>query len=458
MLAGLSGSFPVDASPPRTGAVATAGGRTQAGPLGAAVVIVLLIPFAGILKDVPLATLAAILIFVAGRLFNLHDLSAIARFNLLEFALALITLLTVALVGVEQGIAVAVVLAMLDRIRKSAQSQLAVLGRVAGTTSWTPLAADPDAAQQTGVLAVLFATPLWYANATHFREQMADAVARAPGTTRIVVLDAIGMADVDFTGARALGRVLDACGTQPHGVRRGPGERPPARDAAAQRAARAHRRGAVLLHGERGGDHLGRRPGGAARLKRRRLARSRSPSARRNVRGRVGRVGRGLGRGWHSPSRPRPGASDADPTIGYTSTESMPAATRAAAFCGFIRCSSTPSVVMTTMRGRPVADMTAKPASLAFAHDAAEEGPRRQAPGEEEEQGEQRDEQEHLGLVDQRVQVERDAALDEEDRDQEAEPDGLELARDPFAVLPLDEEAGRPPRPRRRRAGRRDSA
>jgi SulP family sulfate permease len=103
-----------------------------------------------------------------------------------------------------------VVLAMLDRIRRSAQSQLAVLGRVAGTTSWTPLQADPEAAQQAGVLAVLFATPLWYANATHFREQMADAVAQAPGTTRIVVLDAIGMTDVDFTGSRALGRVLDA--------------------------------------------------------------------------------------------------------------------------------------------------------------------------------------------------------------------------------------------------------
>ena len=210
VLAGLSGSFPVDASPPRTGAVASAGGRTQAGPLGAAVVLVLLIPFAGILKDLPLATLAAILLFVAGRLFNLHDLKAVARFNVVEFALALITLLAVALIGVEQGIAVAVVLAMLDRIRKGAQSHLAVLGRVAGTTSWTPLAADHNAAQQTGVLAVLFATPLWYANATHFREQMADAVARAPGITKVVVLDAIGMTDVDFTGALALGRALDA--------------------------------------------------------------------------------------------------------------------------------------------------------------------------------------------------------------------------------------------------------
>ncbi len=36
VLAGLVGAFPVDASPPRTGAVATVGGRTQAGALGAA--------------------------------------------------------------------------------------------------------------------------------------------------------------------------------------------------------------------------------------------------------------------------------------------------------------------------------------------------------------------------------------------------------------------------------------
>ncbi len=128
VVAGLFGSFPVDASPPRTGAVVTAGGRTQAGPLGAAAVMVLLIPIAGVLKDVPLATLAAVLIFIALRLFHVHDLVAIARFSRVEFALAAITLLAVVFVGVEQGIAAAVILAILDRIRLSARPQLHVLG------------------------------------------------------------------------------------------------------------------------------------------------------------------------------------------------------------------------------------------------------------------------------------------------------------------------------------------
>ncbi len=211
VVAGLVGSFPVDASPPRTGAVVTAGGRTQAGALAAAAAVLLLIPFAGVLDDVPLATLAAILIFVALRLFHLRDLTAIARFDRFEFGLAAVTLLTVALVGVEQGIGVAVGLAIIDRVRLSARPQLHVLGRVPGTTSWTPVSPDVHATQVPGVLAVLFATPLWYANAVHFREEVAAALASSPGTTRVLVLDAIGMSDVDFTGSRALGQVLHAC-------------------------------------------------------------------------------------------------------------------------------------------------------------------------------------------------------------------------------------------------------
>jgi SulP family sulfate permease len=213
VLAGLVGSFPVDASPPRTGAVVTAGGRTQAGALGAALVIVLLIPVANVLEDVPLATLAAVLIFVAIRLFKPRELRAIARFDLFEFGLTTVTLLAVVLIGVEQGIAVAVGLAILDRVRLSARPQLHVLGRIPGTTSWAPLSADLPAVEVPGILVLLFATPLWYANAVHFRDEVIGALARTPGT-RILVLDALGMSDVDFTGSRALGHVLDDCDRQ----------------------------------------------------------------------------------------------------------------------------------------------------------------------------------------------------------------------------------------------------
>ncbi len=208
IVAGLIGSFPVNASPARTGAVASSGGRTQAAGLGAAAVVILLVPAASLLKDVPLATLAAVLIFVATRIFHWRDLTAIARFDRFELGLALVTLLTVAFVGVEQGIAVAVGLAILDRARLTARPQLHVLGRMPGTTSWTPLHVGQGAAQVPSVLVVLFSTPLWYANADHFRTEVSAALAQAVGTPLVLVLDCIGMNDLDFTGSRALTQVL----------------------------------------------------------------------------------------------------------------------------------------------------------------------------------------------------------------------------------------------------------
>lgn len=207
--AGLVGAFPVNASPPRTGAVAAASGRTQMAGLVAAVAIVLVVPAAAVLRDVPTATLAGVLVLVAVRIFPLRDLAAIARFDRVEFGLAIVTLLTVALVGVEQGIAVAVGLAILDRTRLSARPQMHVLGRIPGTTSWAPLSGPEPTEQCPGALVVLFATPLWYANSAHFRAALHEARRRVRGPVTVTVLDALGMSDIDFTGMRALRALLD---------------------------------------------------------------------------------------------------------------------------------------------------------------------------------------------------------------------------------------------------------
>jgi high affinity sulfate transporter 1 len=210
--AGLIGAFPVNASPARTAAVTAARGRTQLAGLLAALGVAAVIPAAGLLRDVPLTALAGVLLFVAIRLFHLRELVAIGRFDRFELALALITLLAVALIGVEQGIGVAVGLAILDRTRLTARPTLHVLGRIPGTTSWAPLSAPEDPSEVPGVLVILFAAPLWYANATHFRVAMDHARRRGSHPPRLVVLDAVGMYDVDFTGSQALATALDELG------------------------------------------------------------------------------------------------------------------------------------------------------------------------------------------------------------------------------------------------------
>jgi SulP family sulfate permease len=210
ILSGLVGSFAVDASPARTAAVSSAGGKTQAAGIGAAVVMVALIPAAGLLTDVPLATLAAILIFVATRIFHARDLARIMRFSTWEFFLALVTLAVVAVVGVEQGIAVAVGLAILDRTWRSSRPETFVLGRIPDTTSWEDVEnPNNNAALVPGVLVFFFGAPLYFANAGYFRLKVHQAMTAAAPTPRLLVLDAVAMGDIDFTGARAIGQMLD---------------------------------------------------------------------------------------------------------------------------------------------------------------------------------------------------------------------------------------------------------
>ena len=141
-------------------------------------------PAAGLLKDVPLATLAAVLVYVATRIFHGKELLAIARFDRFEFALALVTLLAVALVGVEQGIGVAVGLAILDRTRLSSRPRMHVLGHIPNSTSWTPqLSARPrrGAGARGAVYSSLSADhPLWYANGALPRRRSRPALHPAP--------------------------------------------------------------------------------------------------------------------------------------------------------------------------------------------------------------------------------------------------------------------------------------
>src|SRR6185312_16067002 len=158
-VAGLIGAFPVNASPARTAAVTASRGRTQLAGLIAAAGMAAVVPAAALLREVPLAALAGVLLYVATRIFHLGELRAIGHFDRFELAL----------IGVVQGIGVAVVLAILDRTRLTARPSLHVLGRIPGTTSWAPLTSPEQPEEVPGVLVVLLAAPLWYANATHFR-------------------------------------------------------------------------------------------------------------------------------------------------------------------------------------------------------------------------------------------------------------------------------------------------
>jgi high affinity sulfate transporter 1 len=204
--ASFVGSFPVDSSPPRTAVVAQSGGRSQVASLVAVGVIVVIILFAtAALADLPKATLGAILAYVGSRIIRLKAIAAVWSFDRIEFGLAVFTLLAVVFVGTEFGILVAIVLAITERTRISARPHDAMLGRVAGTTSWAPISpATPTAAEVPGVKVFAFRAPLYFANANTFRDRVRALAIETDTPPAALVLDAEGVDDIDYTGAASV--------------------------------------------------------------------------------------------------------------------------------------------------------------------------------------------------------------------------------------------------------------
>jgi sulfate permease, SulP family len=205
LAAGLVGSFAVDASPPNTAITTASGAKSQLTNLvAAAVIFAVLLVLTAPLANLPQAALGATLLFIATKLFRVGDLRTILRFDRVEFGVAIVTLLVVALVGIEQGVVLAMIFSLADRTRRSARPRDAVLGREPGTDHWIPSDIGRLTEQVSGVLVYLVYAPIWYGNAEYIALRIRHLIDFSTEPVRAVVLDANGVSDIDFTGLEAL--------------------------------------------------------------------------------------------------------------------------------------------------------------------------------------------------------------------------------------------------------------
>lgn len=209
ILAGLIGGFPVNASPPSTAVVVAAGGKSQAVPLVAVVTAAALL-FGGnrLLALLPHAALAAVLIAVALRIFRLNEMIAIARRGGSEIWLVAGSILLVVGLPIQTGMLAAIVLSLLHSFYTVARPLCVELARAPGSTVWWP--PDHEAAEhEPGVLVFAAGAPLNFTNAAFIRGQLMHMVDNAPAPVRLVVLEASGVTDVDYTGANALRETVE---------------------------------------------------------------------------------------------------------------------------------------------------------------------------------------------------------------------------------------------------------
>lgn len=208
-VAALSGAFVVNGSPTQTAMAEQAGARSQVAQLCFSGVVVLVLLFlTGPLQYLPRCVLAGIVFTIAVGLIDIAGLRAIRRESPGEFWLAVTTAATVTLVGVEQGILLAVALSLLRHVRHSYRPHTALLAPDAAGR-WLPTPARAGAQSAPGLMVYRFEADLFYANARRFAGEVRTLVEQAPTPVRCFVVDAGAMTDLDYSAARDLRDLCD---------------------------------------------------------------------------------------------------------------------------------------------------------------------------------------------------------------------------------------------------------
>jgi high affinity sulfate transporter 1 len=208
--AGLFGGFPASASATRTLVAESSGARTQAAGVVAAVAIVAILAFGrGFGRDLPNAALAAVVIAGAVRLFDRRAALWLLRVRRSEFLLALTAFGGVALLGVLEGVAVAIVLSIASFVWRAWRPHDAVLGRVPNQKGYHDVERHPEAIEIPGLVLYRFDAPLFFANAERFAERLVDAIDRRTDPTRWAVVAAEPLTDIDTTAAEVLSQLVD---------------------------------------------------------------------------------------------------------------------------------------------------------------------------------------------------------------------------------------------------------
>src|SRR5262244_1816524 len=214
LAAGLFQGFPVSTSGSRTAVAERSGAKTQlTGVVGAALIIVMIVLIPGLFRNLPQPALAAVVITASLSLADVPGTVKLWRQRKVECLLSITAFLGVALLGVLPGIAIAVALSILNIFRRAWWPYDTELGRVEGLPGYHDVHSYPQAEHLPGLVIYRFDGPLFFANATTFRDEV-RRMARADPPPTWIVIAAEPMTDVDTTASDMLEELDEALNDQ----------------------------------------------------------------------------------------------------------------------------------------------------------------------------------------------------------------------------------------------------
>jgi high affinity sulfate transporter 1 len=210
LAAGLGRGFPVSGGMSQSLVNEGGGAKTPlSGAVAAGIMLVVILFFSHLLRDLPQPILAAIVLVAVAGLFQASALKHLRHANRGEYVVAMAAFVGVLSSGLLRGVLIGAVISLVQLLRRASRPHVALLGRIPGTRHFSDRERHPDNELIPGVLIFRPEAGLLYFNVDHVCDAIQDRVRAETASPRLVVLDLSAAAYVDLQSAHSLAGLAD---------------------------------------------------------------------------------------------------------------------------------------------------------------------------------------------------------------------------------------------------------
>lgn len=200
---GFFQAYPAGGGTSQTAVNAKAGAKTQVAEMVTVGVAVLTLLFlAPLISLMPEATLGALVLMAAVGLINIGEFKDMAQFRRIELIWALLATGGVIVLGILEGIVVAVIISLLTLLAKVDRPPVYAMGRKPGSNVHRPLDDYPDDETIPGLLIARTEGRLFFANVSWVIDKLWLIIHQ--GSPQVVILDCSAIPDFEYTALKSL--------------------------------------------------------------------------------------------------------------------------------------------------------------------------------------------------------------------------------------------------------------
>lgn len=201
---GLGRGFPVSGGMSQSLVNESAGARTPlSGLVAALVILVVMLFFSSLLRDLPSPVLAAIILVAVTGLIKPAAIRHLWQFSREEFAISAVAMVGVLGSGVLRGVLFGVILSLLLLLRRSSRPIAVELGRIPDTDLFGDRERHPRFAQEPEVFVFRVEGSLLYFNVDYVKDRFLELLAKRQGI-RLAIFHMATVPAVDLAGAEML--------------------------------------------------------------------------------------------------------------------------------------------------------------------------------------------------------------------------------------------------------------